>query len=374
MKKLGETATFINGKAYKQEELLDYGKYRVLRVGNFFTNNNWYYSDLELGEDKYCDNGDLLYAWSASFGPKIWRGEKVIYHYHIWKVVPIRNINKDFLFILLDSETERMKTQNANGFALLHITKGTIENWVCYIPNSEAEQTKIADFLSLIDLRIEAQKQIVNDLGNLIKGLGVNLFSQRLRFEEFTDEWETKSLGEVADIKRGASPRPISDTKWFDENSKIGWVRISDITKSNKYLEETEQYLSAEGVLMSRLVPKDNIIMSICATIGKPIYTNFSVCIHDGFVVFENLQINKEYLYYYLDLIQLNWYKYGQPGTQINLNSGIVSNEDIAFPSTDEQTKIANFLSAFDKKLSIEQNLLAEYQNQKKYLLSQMFV
>ena len=63
---------------YKAEELLDEGKYRVLRVGNFFTNDSWYYSDLELDNDKYCDEGDLLFAWSASFGPRIWHGEKVI--------------------------------------------------------------------------------------------------------------------------------------------------------------------------------------------------------------------------------------------------------------------------------------------------------
>ena len=64
-------ATLLNGRAYKQDELLDSGKYPVLRVGNFFSNRGWYYSDLELDDDKYCDNGDLLYAWSASFGPQI---------------------------------------------------------------------------------------------------------------------------------------------------------------------------------------------------------------------------------------------------------------------------------------------------------------
>lgn len=70
-KTLGEVATFYNGKAYKQIELLDSGKYQVLRVGNFFSNSSWYYSNLELEDNKYCENGDLLYAWSASFGPKI---------------------------------------------------------------------------------------------------------------------------------------------------------------------------------------------------------------------------------------------------------------------------------------------------------------
>ena len=84
---LHKVSTLINGRAYKQNELLDSGKYRVLRVGNFFTNGNYYYSDLELEDDKYCDNGDLLFAWSASFGAFIWNEDKVIYHYHIWKVL-----------------------------------------------------------------------------------------------------------------------------------------------------------------------------------------------------------------------------------------------------------------------------------------------
>lgn len=174
--KLGDSAIFINGKAYKQEELLEAGKYRVLRVGNFFTNKNWYYSDLELEEDKYCEDGDLLYAWSASFGPRVWRGEKVIYHYHIWKVLPAESISNDFLFVLLDKETEQMKTQNANGFALLHITKGTIESWECSIPESKLEQQKIASCLSSLDALITAQAEKIEQLKWHKKGLMQGLF------------------------------------------------------------------------------------------------------------------------------------------------------------------------------------------------------
>ncbi len=85
-KKLGEVCELVNGRAYRKPELLSEGKYKVLRVGNFFTNEHWYYSDLELEDKKFCDDGDLLYAWSASFGPQVWTGEKVIFHYHIWKV------------------------------------------------------------------------------------------------------------------------------------------------------------------------------------------------------------------------------------------------------------------------------------------------
>jgi type I restriction enzyme S subunit len=104
-KNLDEVARVINGRAYKQQELLSSGKYPVLRVGNFFTNRGWYYSDLELEPDKYCENGDLLYAWSASFGPRIWEGGKVIFHYHIWKIEHLENIDKKFLYYFLEAKT-----------------------------------------------------------------------------------------------------------------------------------------------------------------------------------------------------------------------------------------------------------------------------
>lgn len=57
---IADVCTLYNGRAYKQEELLPMGKYRVLRVGNFFTNDSWYYSDLELDEQKTIVKGDLL--------------------------------------------------------------------------------------------------------------------------------------------------------------------------------------------------------------------------------------------------------------------------------------------------------------------------
>jgi type I restriction enzyme S subunit len=150
-KTLGEVCRFINGRAYKQPELLESGKYPVLRVGNFFTNGNWYYSDLELEEDKYCDNGDLLYAWSASFGPKIWEGGKVIYHYHIWKVIPnISLIQKKFLFYLLAWDTESLKSEHGTGSTMMHIGKGSIEQRLVPIPPLE-EQARIVSILDKFD-------------------------------------------------------------------------------------------------------------------------------------------------------------------------------------------------------------------------------
>jgi type I restriction enzyme, S subunit len=172
---LGKAANFYNGRAYKQEELLEAGKYRVLRVGNFFTNNNWYHSNLELDETKYCEDGDLLYAWSASFGPRIWRGEKTIYHYHIWKVVEQSGIDKQFLFIVLEHETERMKAKTTNGLGIMHITKGAIESWESTFP-SIAEQRKIAERLMNLDGAISTEIRKLELLTGHKEGLMQQLF------------------------------------------------------------------------------------------------------------------------------------------------------------------------------------------------------
>lgn len=294
---------------------------------------------------------------------------------HAVVVTPKDKVHSNWLFYLLNYLN---LNQYATGMAQPGLSVQNLLEVESIITDSIEEQKKIASSLSLIDIRISTQKKIIEDLIILKSSTAQNIFNQVFRFKDSEDndfpKWDIKKLGDVCEIKRGASPRPISDSKWFDEDSKIGWVRISDVTKSNKYLEKTEQYLSNAGISKSRLVKKGNMIMSICATIGKPIYTNFDVCIHDGFVVFENLTLDKEFLYYYLDFIQLNWYKYGQPGIQINLNSEIVNNESVLVPVIEEQIKIAEFLSKFDEKINLENELLTQYENQKKYFLHNLFV
>src|SRR5438874_10297149 len=100
------------------------------------------------------------------------------------------------------------------------------------------------------------------------------------------EDWDAIPLSRTARrITRGASPRPIDSRVWFDNVSSIRWVRISDVTRSHRYLEETTQRLSAAGVRSSRLVRSGSLIMSICATVGRPIETRIASCIHDVFVV-----------------------------------------------------------------------------------------
>ena len=196
-----------------------------------------------------------------------------------------------------------------------------------------------------------------------------------MRFPDFEHDWESKKLKDLSNIQRGASPRPITAKKWYDnENKKVGWVRIGDVTSSSKYLTKTEDYFSEEGVKKSRFLPKGSLIMSICATIGKPIVTGMDTCIHDGFVGFSELKnINKEFLYYYLNILEPKFISLSQTGSQANLNSDLVRNAEIGVPSIQEQEKIVNFISAVDKKHNILNKNLETQLSFKRYLMQQIF-
>ena len=174
-KRLGDMVEFINGRAYKQDELLASGKYIVLRVGNLFTNDSYYYSDLELDEDKYIEDGNLIYAWSATFGPKIYHGDKCIYHYHIWKLKFDENaISKMFLNYYLQHDVEKIKSKRTGG-TMVHITKNAMEHRELEFP-SLPEQQKIADCLSALDTVIQKQKETLEKWQELKKGLLQQMF------------------------------------------------------------------------------------------------------------------------------------------------------------------------------------------------------
>ena len=151
---LKEVCDVINGRAYSQPELLDKGKYRVLRVGNFFSNDNWYFSDLELEDKYYCKNGDLLYAWSASFGPHIWKEERVIYHYHIWKMECKEKLYVKYMYYWLQSkDMYKQAFSNLHGATMAHLTKALMESLKVSVPSLQA-QSRIVSILDTFEQSI----------------------------------------------------------------------------------------------------------------------------------------------------------------------------------------------------------------------------
>ena len=171
---LVDCMTLINGRAYKRTELLSEGT-PVLRIQNLNGGNNWYYSNLSLPENKYCEKDDLLYAWSATFGPYRYTGPKAIYHYHIWKVLPHEKVmDKNFAFYALQNITQKVKDK-AHGISMLHITKTGMEAMPVYLPPL-AEQKKIAAILDEADQLRRLNQSLIEKYDALSQSLFLDMF------------------------------------------------------------------------------------------------------------------------------------------------------------------------------------------------------
>ncbi len=236
------------------------------------------------------------------------------------------------------------------------------------------EQKRIAEILSTWDAAIGVQERLIANARTQKKALMQTLLTGKKRLPGFEGAWKYKKLSQLCSVRRGASPRPITDPRWFAESGR-GWVRISDVTKSDtKFLESTLQYLSPAGVDKSVAVEPGELIMSICATIGVPKIVGVPVCIHDGFVLFRDLnpKLSLRFLFHFLKFRAADLASQGQPGTQKNLNTSIVGN--ILYPdiSNNEQEAIAAILSSIDSEVRSIESLLETLRQEKSALMQQL--
>ena len=181
---------------------------------------------------------------------------------------------------------------------------------------------------------------------------------------EIPEHWEVKKIKRDTPIMRGASPRPIDDQRFFDDEGEYAWVRISDVTRSNGKLQKTTQRLSDEGSSLSVKLHPGELFLSIAGSVGKACITDIKCCIHDGFVYFPKLTINKKILYYIFEAGKC-YGGLGKLGTQLNLNTDTVGNIKIPIPPENERENIERFL---DTQTTQFENLISKSQSQIKML------
>jgi len=165
--------------------------------------------------------------------------------------------------------------------------------------------------------------------------------------------WEYKTLGDLMNIGRGASPRPIQN--FITKGPGIPWVKIADATKSiNKYIERTKEFIIEEG--RRKTVYPGELIVSNSATPGIPKLMKIEACVHDGWLVFDEYKnIDTLYLYYFfLDYRRI--LAHSASGTVFkNLTTEIVRSVSINLPPLQEQKAITKVLTAFDDKIELLQ-------------------
>lgn len=178
IKQLSEICEVINGRAYKNTEFKTSGT-PIVRIQNLSNGGKTVYSDLELSPDKYIESEDFIYAWSATFGPYIWRGPKSIYHYHIWKMeVDESIVSRYFLYLSMFRKTEAMKNAGT-GSIFTHLTKGLMESQKILIADNELNMA-FSEIVNSLFRQITALKTESDNLSTLRDTLLPELLSGRL--------------------------------------------------------------------------------------------------------------------------------------------------------------------------------------------------
>jgi len=179
--------------------------------------------------------------------------------------------------------------------------------------------------------------------------------------------WKIKKLSAVMTIERGGSPRPI-EKYLTDSSDGINWIKISDATASDKYIYETQQKITREGLNKTRLVHEGDFLLSNSMSFGRPYIMKTTGCIHDGWLVLRNkpeFELDKDFLYHLLSspYVFQQFDRLAAGSTVRNLNIGLVSSVIIPIPPLPEQQRIVTvldeaFASIAQVKANAERNLV----------------
>ena len=366
------------------------GSVPVLRMGNITRDGSIDYSDLVYSSNKEdirkfnLQKNDLLFNRTNS---SEWVGKTAIFKLdtptiYAGYLIRVRCIliNSDYLNFVMNSsyhrtwcnqaKTDAVNQSNINAqklsnlqipippIAEQHRIVEEIERWFTLIDQIEQGkadlQTTIKQAKSkILDLAIHGKlvPQDPNEepASELLKRINpkAEITCDNGQYGKVTFEipynWCWQRLGDINDIARGGSPRPIKDYLTDDEDG-VNWIKIGDTSKDEKYINSVKEKIRVEGVKKSRMVHKGDFLLTNSMSFGRPYILNVDGCIHDGWLVIspKGNAYNADFLYYLLS----STFAYDQfaevasGGVVTNLNSDKVADTMFPLPPLPEQYRI----------------------------------
>lgn len=348
-KPLGEVVPISRGKRLVRSQLQDNGQYPVYQNS---------LQPLGFYDDQNC-RAYMTFVIAAGAAGEIgfsdiefWAADDCYYF-----DCPKEILHDKFLYYFLLSERHQLTSQIRKA-SVPRLGRVSIEKIKIPIPPLETQQkiVKILDKFTELEATLEAElalrkrqyqyyRDFLLDFDNQIWGGIADGYKGRLK------DVVWKTLGEVAKIQRGASPRPISN--YIIQNGDgIPWIKIGDTSLNSKYIEKTEQKISYEGALKSRILEEGDFVISNSMSYGRPYILKIKGAIHDGWASISGFkkELNPDFLYHYLSSndVQHYWKSKINSSSVSNLNVDIIKTLIIPIPPLAEQEKIVAILDKFD--------------------------
>jgi len=349
-KPLSEVATYINGMAFKPSEWRDSGIpiVRIENLNNINASFNYYQGKFDSRYLLY--NGEILLSWSASLGVYIWNRGKALLNQHIFKVIPVENVSKQFLFWGLHKAVENL-SQTTHGSTMKHFKKGQLEKTLIWLPPLP-EQQKIAEILSTADDEIQKvntqialteqlKKRLMQRL--LTGGIGHTKFKMT-EIGEIPEEWDFRKLEEVSILRKElVDPRNFTGKIYLGlEHLTPGDPKITSYGNPTDVTSSKWKFYSGD-ILYGKLRPYlDKVVVADRDGISS---TDIYI------IVSKNVQPN--FLLYLLHTKRLIEYvTSASVGTNHpRISWEILKDFEIPFPPNEEQIRISEILITIDEKI-----------------------
>ena len=281
---------------------------------------------------------------------------------------------------LQSSSTERQLLSGLDGGTQKFVSLKNIRELNIMVP-SEAEQLKVGNFIESLDHLITLHQRKCEETKKLKKFMLQKMFPQKgekvpkIRFDGFTDDWEQRKLGELAEIVGGGTPSTGMDSYW---DGDIDWYAPAEIGEQI-YLESSQRKITEEGLNKSsaKILPIGTVLFTSRAGIGKTAILLKEGCTNQGF---QSIVPNKEKLDSYFIFTrseELKEYgeKVGAGSTFVEVSGKQMANMDLMMPKTmSEQQQIGEYFQTIDHLITLYQRKCEELQNIKKFMLQNMFV
>ena len=243
------------------------------------------------------------------------------------------------------------------------------------------EQKKIAEFIQLINKKIKIQQSLVESLKLYKRGLLSKLFSQKgesvpqYRFAGFTDAWEQRKLGELADIIGGGTPSTNNNSFW---DGDIDWYAPAEIG-TKIYLDSSERKITEEGFNNSsaKMLPVGTVLFTSRAGIGKTAILAKEGCTNQGFqsIVPHEKELDSYFIFSRTEELKKYGEVTGAGSTFVEVSGKQMANMDIIMPPTiDEQRQIGGCFKKIDNLITLHQRKQDFCEKVKVALLQQMFI
>ena len=325
--RLGDTARFINGAAFKPSDWADDGL-PIIRIQNLTgTGEAFNRTNRKVKPELIVEPGDLLVSWSATLDAYRWAGPQGVLNQHIFKVLPNDGVRPDYLYYALReviSELER----KTHGSTMKHVVRGDFESTTIPLPSVE-EQDRIVDLLSRAENIVRMRREAEKKAKEIIPALFLDMFGDPATNPK---GWPTQTFRDLGTLDRGRSRHRPRDAPHL-YGGPHPFVQTGDVARSGGVITTYTQTYSDAGLAQSRLWPVGTLCITIAANIAETGVLAFEACFPDSVVGFlPGESIRTDYIQHWLHFLKPTLAAQAPQAAQKNINLEILRNLNVPVP------------------------------------------